>query len=202
MAMVVKPEGIPTVGDASWTAERMLPYYLEPTAGVQGALCRPRPAHRLDLATSGLLCVAKTRRALAALSTAFERRKPRKRYRAVLCGKPEDEVKSGSIPAAGSDTDTRCRGVIDTPLGGRPAVSRWSTVTSAPSDRYGVLTLVDMWPETGRTHQLRRHAAETLRCPILGDKKYCLLRKDVDDSRGMFLCAVEMMLPPLSLIHI
>ena len=33
MAVVVKPEGIPTVGDASWTAERMLPYYLAPTAG-------------------------------------------------------------------------------------------------------------------------------------------------------------------------
>jgi|AntAceMinimDraft_5_1070358.scaffolds.fasta_scaffold19540_2 23S rRNA-/tRNA-specific pseudouridylate synthase len=51
-AVVVKPEGIPTVGgNAAWTAERMLPYYLASTHGVQGVLCRPRPVHRLDLAT-------------------------------------------------------------------------------------------------------------------------------------------------------
>lgn len=167
MAVVVKPEGVPTVGDASWTAERMLPYYLAPVRGVEGALSRPRPAHRLDLATGGLLCVAKTRRAMAALCTAFGRREPRKRYRAVLCGEPGAE-RSGGGGGGAADAGCGARGVIDSPLDGRPSVTRWSTVKWCPSDRYGRLTLVDMWPKTGRTHQLRRHAADTLGCPILG----------------------------------
>ena len=87
-AVVVKPEGVNTVGDArgGWTAERMLPYFLAPTIGVEGALVRPRPVHRLDALTSGLLVVAKTRLAATSLSEAFTVERVTKRYRAVLCG--------------------------------------------------------------------------------------------------------------------
>ena len=90
-AVVVKPEGLNTVGDGAggWTAERMLPYFLRPTAGVEGALVRPRPVHRLDARTGGLLVVAKTRLAMTSLSEAFASRKVSKRYRAVLCGDAE-----------------------------------------------------------------------------------------------------------------
>ena len=104
-AIVVKPEGIPTVGNAErgngWTAERMLPYFLTPTTGVDGALARPRPAHRLDAATGGLLVVAKTRRALASLCLAFENRTPRKRYRALLCG----DAGTNAADAVGGDDE-------------------------------------------------------------------------------------------------
>ena len=66
-----------------------------------------------------------------------------------------------------------------------------------PSERYGALTLVDMWPKTGRTHQLRRHASEALRRPIVGDAKYTKgeTKGGLDDSRGLFLWAVELSLP-------
>lgn len=176
MAVVVKPEGVPTVGDASWTAERMLPYYLTPSKGVEGVLNRPRPAHRLDLATSGLLCVAKTRRAMTALCTAFERREVRKRYRAILSGERVVKRAINNLDSCGVVSDLSSQaacaigvgGVIDTPLDGRPSVTHWSTARWVPSVCYGQLILVDFWPKTGRTHQLRRHASSSLGCPILG----------------------------------
>ena len=93
-AVVVKPEGAehgrgtaPAVGPPS----ECLPYFLSPTAGVEGALVRPRPVHRLDARTGGLLVVAKTRLAMTSLSEAFASRKVSKRYRAVLCGTPKFE---------------------------------------------------------------------------------------------------------------
>jgi hypothetical protein len=87
--------------------------------------------------------------------------------------------------------------VIDTPLSGKPCVTEWRVVRDAPCDRYDNVTLVDMWPKTGRTHQLRRHAAETLRAPILGDARYA--RRDGKEAAanedGLFLWAVELFVP-------
>lgn len=207
-AIVVKPEGIPTVGNAErgngWTAERMLPYFLTPTTGVDGALARPRPAHRLDAATGGLLVVAKTRRALASLCLAFENRTPRKRYRALLCG---DAGTNAADAVGGDDENASSPGnvsashpgasVITLPLSGQSCETHWRPVAVVPSERYGALTLVDMWPKTGRTHQLRRHASEALRRPIVGDARYTKgeTKGGLDDSQGLFLWAVELTLP-------
>ena len=184
-AVVVKPEGLNTVGDGAggWTAERMLPYFLRPTAGVEGALVRPRPVHRLDARTGGLLVVAKTRLAMTSLSEAFASRKVSKRYRAVLCGTPkfdgqttievDDAAEIGTRLTLGVDIGTRLTlGVIDAPMEKKECVSHWRVVSHVPCERYGRLTLVDMWPKTGRTHQLRKHAAGALGCPILGDGRY------------------------------
>ena len=221
-AIVVKPEGIPTVGNAErgngWTAERMLPYFLTPTTGVDGALARPRPAHRLDAATGGLLVVAKTRRALASLCLAFENRLPRKRYRALLCGDAGTTAGTTAGTNSGPDSGTDAGGVvcgdeasspgiastshpgasvITLPLSGQPCETHWRPVAVVPSERYGALTLVDMWPKTGRTHQLRRHASEALRRPIVGDARYTKgeTKGGLDDSQGLFLWAVELTLP-------
>ena len=203
-AVVVKPEGVNTVGDArgGWTAERMFPYFLAPTIGVEGALVRPRPVHRLDALTSGLLVVAKTRLAATSLSEAFASRRVTKRYRAVLCGMPaEPEV---LIDDDDDDENDRAGaaalklGVIDAPMEGKQCVSHWRVVRDAPdaSMRHERLTLVDMWPKTGRTHQLRRHAAGALGCPILGDARYNPKHSPEDDVDGLFLRAVEVTLPP------
>jgi len=187
MAVIVKPEGMPSVGDGAWNAERALPYYLRETRRVEGALSRPRPVHRLDAATSGLLVCAKTRLAMTSLSVAFARREPKKRYRAVLAG------------AAGG-WESGSEGVADAPLEGKPCVTRWRVDRVAPCSRHGRVTLMDFAPETGRTHQLRRHAAESLRCPIVGDFRYTKKSDDafggLDDRDGLFLAAVEISLPP------
>ena len=207
-AVVVKPEGVNTVGDArgGWTCERMLPYFLAPTVGVEGALVRPRPVHRLDALTGGLLVVAKTRLAATSLSEAFASRRVTKRYRAVLCGTPaepatvveRDERDDDDDDRAGAGAAASKLGVIDAPMEGKQCVSHWRVVRDAPdaSMRHGRLTLVDMWPKTGRTHQLRRHAAGALGCPILGDARYNPKHSPEDDVDGLFLRAVEVTLPP------
>ena len=90
------------------------------------------------------------------------------------------------------------RRVIDTPLSGKPCVTRWRVVRDAPCDTHERVTLVDMWPETGRKHQLRRHAAETLQAPILGDVRYARYaygKEAAAKEDGLFLWAVELRVP-------
>ena len=119
--------------------------------------------HRLDRDTSGVMVLARTREALRHLGLQFERRRVRKRYRAVVAGEPVGD-----------------RGVIDAPLmadwpnrprqmihpDGRPARTRW-VVTA----REGGRTRLVLFPVTGRSHQLRVHLAN-LGNPILGDPLY------------------------------
>lgn len=113
----------------------------------------PRHAHRLDEATGGLLLVAKTRPALQALSMAFELKRTRKRYAAIV---------KGELLGSGS---------IDAPVDGKPALTTYRAVGVTPSASFGALTTVHLWPETGRRHQLRKHMALHGH-PILGDRRY------------------------------
>ena len=212
-AVVVKPERVATVGAPrafEWTAERMAPYATRPCVDTPGALARPRPVHRLDQGTGGLLVVAKTRLAATELGRAFQNGEPRKRYRAALGGRLGLGPTSAPPPANVSGEDGEAgvalkpahpmsdRRVIDTPLFGKACVTRWRVVRDAPCDTHERVTLVDMWPETGRKHQLRRHAAETLRAPILGDVRYARYaygKEAAAKEDGLFLWAVELRVP-------
>lgn len=170
LAVVDKPAGIPVSGNAFRTVENALPFNLV-ASGIRSALARPRPVHRIDAQTSGLLLVAKTSLALVALGRGFEGRDISKRYRAIVIG------------------DIAGPGRIDNHIDGRDAVSEYAPVFSVPSLRSGRLSLVDLFPRTGRTHQLRRHLAH-IGHPILGDSLYgpegLILR-----GKGLFLAAVE-----------
>uniref|UniRef100_A0A061S6C4 Pseudouridine synthase n=1 Tax=Tetraselmis sp. GSL018 TaxID=582737 RepID=A0A061S6C4_9CHLO len=181
-AVVLKPEGIPTVEPSEpngWTAERLLPYFLRPTTET-GALWRPRTVHRLDRATSGVLCCAKTRVSLRKLQGAFSERLVKKKYCALLVGKLEGE------------------GVVNLPLKDgkgklREAITKFKACAHTRSLSWGWITSVELWPETGRTHQLRRHMA-SLEHPIIGDKKYAR-SEHIVDGEGLFLSAVELSIP-------
>jgi 23S rRNA pseudouridine955/2504/2580 synthase len=134
------------------------------------AIERPRLVHRLDRDTSGVLVLARSVGAAAKLAAAFRGRDVEKTYWALVLGEP--------TPPAGR---------IDMPLirqGGprgertAPAEKGDRTATRATTD-FRILDAVrrraawlEMKPLTGRTHQLRVHAAEALGCPILGDGKY------------------------------
>ncbi|HJN76908.1 MAG TPA: pseudouridine synthase [Myxococcota bacterium] len=173
LAVVDKPAGIPTSGLKHRTLEHALPANLEPSTEPD-ALERPRVVHRLDVRTQGLVICAKTASAQVALGRLFEQRLVSKRYRALLLGALAGE------------------GIVDSPVAGRTARTRWRAVTTTPSLTPGALTTVDLWPETGRTHQLRRHMA-SLGHPILGDEAYTsgkVLRR-----AGLFLAAIELGLP-------
>lgn len=134
-----------------------LPSTLKPSGAGVDVLRRPIHVHRLDEPTGGLVVCAKTRTALAKLTQDFADRKVKKRYRAIVVG----ELKGD--------------GTIAIPLEGKPSETYYkvcegngSTVRSLHS---GVLTTVDLWPATGRNHQLRKHLAH-LGYPILGDARY------------------------------
>ena len=130
--------------------------------------CIPQPAaHRLDMATSGLMVLGLTREAHRELSRQFAEREARKLYLALLDGKVAGT--SGAIRLAFRlDPNNRPRQVYD-PERGKPGLTRWRTLR-----RGGGVTCVAFRPLTGRTHQLCLPAAHPLglNCPILGDALY------------------------------
>jgi tRNA pseudouridine32 synthase/23S rRNA pseudouridine746 synthase len=144
----------------------------------------PLLVHRLDLDTSGLLLAAKDEATHEALQRLFSRREIEKRYIAWLSGAVAGE--RGRIELAlRVDVDDRPRHVFD-PLHGRPAVTDWEVLARDPGSNR---TRVAFYPRTGRTHQLRVHAAHPrgLAAPIVGDRLYGA----ADDSAPRLLLHAE-----------
>ena len=123
--------------------------------------------HRLDMMTTGLMLLARTEDAFRNLSKQFHYRLVQKRYLAVLEGELREE--SGTIELSFRlDPDNRPRQIYD-PVNGKLGITLWKTVASEPER-----TRVEFTPITGRTHQLRLHAAHPLGlgAPIVGDYLY------------------------------
>ena len=128
-----------------------------------------RACHRLDMDTSGLMVFAKGADCLAVLQQQFERHEVEKSYIARLCpGKPLAESGRISLPLM-LDYDDRPRQMVDFQEG-KQAVTDWELLRTLP----GGEALVRFTPLTGRTHQLRVHAAHPLGLgrPIAGDRLY------------------------------
>jgi len=174
MAIVDKPAGLVTSGARRRTLQAALSFLL-PRSPLPDAMARPHPVHRLDARTRGLVACARTHSANVALGHAFQDRQVDKRYRALLVGALEGE------------------GVIETSIDGRPARTRWRCVQVTPAPVTGALSTVDLWPETGRTHQLRIHMA-SLGHPVLGDDAYTTAGP-VLRGQGLYLAAVSLRLP-------
>lgn len=124
---------------------------------------RPGIVHRLDKDTSGLLVVAKHERALNELQQQFKARGTLKVYRALLDGVLEPERAEIDAPIG---RDPRHRRRMAVRSGGRQALSHFTVV-----ERFARHTLIDARIETGRTHQIRVHAAYTGH-PVTGDALY------------------------------
>lgn len=126
----------------------------------------PMPVHRLDRDTSGCLLLSRNPKAHVRFNQAFEAGAVRKSYLAVLDGVPGTEEGTIDLPLAKvSSAEAGWRMVAD--AGGKRAVSHWRVVAEAKGR-----ALVHFTPETGRTHQLRVHAASGLGLPIAGDPVY------------------------------
>lgn len=156
LAIVHKPAGIHTKPyGAPLALEAALPGVLTPPPESAGQpLDAPVAVHRLDQRVAGLIVIAKTLPASAALAQAFRDRTVTKRYRAIALG---------AVDAALTH--------IDAPIDGRDARTRVRVLEVTPHVQAGSLTTLDLYPETGRRHQLRRHLAE-LGHPLLGDDLY------------------------------
>jgi tRNA pseudouridine32 synthase/23S rRNA pseudouridine746 synthase len=127
----------------------------------------PLIIHRLDMATSGLLVVAKTKEAHKDIQKQFLKRTVNKRYTALLSKVIAQEEGEISLPLRG-DIDDRPRQMVCFDFG-KKAVTKFKVV-----ERNESTVKVHFWPLTGRTHQLRMHAAHELglNAPIVGDDLY------------------------------
>lgn len=127
----------------------------------------PLTVHRLDMDTSGLLVLAKTKEAHQCLQAQFEQRQVRKRYLALLDGLVPHDAGRIDLPLR-PDLHDRPRQMVDY-THGKTAVTDYQVL--ARKDGH---TLIAFYPQTGRTHQLRVHAAHPLglHCPIVGDVLY------------------------------
>jgi len=126
----------------------------------------PSAVHRLDRDTSGCLLLARNPKAHKRYALAFEEGKVEKTYLAILDGVPSME--SGSVDLPLRKVSTRQDGwrMIGDPKG-KPATTAWRVVATV-----GGKALVEFRPTTGRTHQIRVHAATGIGLPILGDPVY------------------------------
>lgn len=127
----------------------------------------PLVVHRLDMATSGLLLAAKAQEVHRHLQAQFENRSIKKRYIALLDGILPEEEGVIDLPICPDYLD-RPRQMVNEELG-KTAITRYRVM-----DRKNGQTRIAFFPLTGRTHQLRVHAAHPLglNCPIVGDELY------------------------------
>ncbi len=130
--------------------------------------CPDHPeVHRLDMDTSGLMVLARTKEAHRELSRQFHDRETGKRYIALLDGEVQAESGTIELPFR-LDIDNRPTQIYD-PVHGKIGITHWKALSADPQK-----TRVEFTPITGRTHQLRVHAASEhgLGIPIVGDRLY------------------------------
>lgn len=160
--VVDKPAGLPV--DAPRDGSLSVENHLESLAF--GFQRWPKAVHRLDRDTSGCLLLSRNPKAHARFQKAFEERGVEKIYWAVLDGVPAQEA--GTVDAALAKVSSAERGwrmVVD--ARGKDARTHWRVLATR-----GGKTLIEMRPETGRTHQLRVHAVHGIGMPIVGDAVY------------------------------
>ena len=165
MFVVDKPPGMPVhpgIGHPDSTLVNAL-LGLDRQIGSVGGTIRPGLVHRLDMDTSGLMVVAKTDHAHAALSQQFKDRSVHKGYLALAAGRVEPPAAIIEAPI-GRDPDSRRKMAIVED--GRQATSKYSTLRLFRDTTY-----LDVRPRTGRTHQIRVHLA-SIGHPLVGDAIY------------------------------
>ncbi len=172
IAIVNKPPGLPISGNVFKSLQNALSFNLKRSAAMQVG-DQFQTCHRLDYSTSGLVVVAKTKACRKQLGAYFEQRKIDKYYYAILQGKLENK-----------------RGEWVQSIDDKHAFSTYQVLKEVPSLKNEFLSLVELSPKTGRTHQLRIHSANNGHC-IVGDVKYGK-QDQLLKGKGLFLTAYKL----------
>ena len=167
LAVINKPSGLVVHGGAGQHEETLVNGLLHrygKTLSQCGGSDRPGIVHRLDKGTSGIMALARHDKAHAALAHQFAARTVEKQYAAVVYGCPR--ASSGEIDLAiGRDRNNRTKISSNTDRP-RDAFTRWEFV-----EDLGGFALLNVWPKTGRMHQVRAHL-EAIHHACIGDLKY------------------------------
>ena len=182
--VVDKPSGMavhPSPGFETGTMTDELARRFPQMAGV-GSRERPGVVHRLDVETSGVMVFALSQRAYLGLREQFEAHdRVTKTYLAVLHGAPKG--RKGTLDTLlGKRADKKRMKVVEPGGVGQRAITHWEVLA-----RHGGVALVEFKIETGRTHQIRVHAAH-LGHPVLGDRLY----GRPDRAKRLLLHAVQL----------
>jgi 23S rRNA pseudouridine1911/1915/1917 synthase len=165
--VVNKPPGLvvhPGAGHRTGTLLNALLHHC-PELQEIGEISRPGLVHRLDKDTSGLLVAAKTELAHQSLVRQFQEHRVHKKYLALVWGRLKENA--GKIEGEVGRHPTERQKMSVHARRGKAAVTLWRVRLEFP----GPLTLVELTPQTGRTHQLRVHLA-SLGHPVVGDATY------------------------------
>jgi 23S rRNA pseudouridine1911/1915/1917 synthase len=194
LAVIDKPAGLvvhPGLGNKSGTLVNAILARWPQIATMEDPDQRRGIVHRLDKETSGLILVAKDAAALANLMGQFQARTVEKVYIALLERRPKTTTGRIDAPIA---RDPRQRKRMAVTRDGKPAVTEFAII----DDHFTLdRALVEFRPETGRTHQIRVHAA-FIGCPVVGDRVYGFRKQRVKLKRH-FLHAAKLSIDhPLS----
>ena len=170
LAIIHKPAGILVSGNKFITIANGLTQNLKKSN--QFDALKPKPVHRLDYPTSGLLLVGKTSASIQNLNKLFENKKIEKTYFAVTIAK------------------MKSKGSISCSIDNKESLTDYEVLESVKSERFEFLNLVKLSPKTGRKHQLRIHLL-SIGNPILGDKQYFLENK-ILKGKGLYLHAASL----------
>ena len=182
--VVDKPSGMAVHPSPGFEAGTMTDELVRrfPKMAVVGSKERPGVVHRLDVETSGVMVFALSQRAYLKLRKSFEGHfEVRKAYLAVLHGAPKE--RRGTLDTLiGRRADKKRMKVVEPGGEGQRAVTHWEVLS-----KHGGLALVEFRIDTGRTHQIRVHAAH-LGHPVLGDRLY----GRPDRAKRLLLHAVQL----------
>lgn len=145
--IVSKPQGLPSMGQKGLTLFNHPDLQFKQPNGSKKKCV---PAHRLDKETGGLVLCGKNKESEIMLRMCVQEKWMEKKYHALVVGRLESD-----------------EGVIDSPVSGKRALTKYKVIKVARSLQGGFVTLIELWPVTGRKHQLRRHM-KLIGHPIIG----------------------------------